>query len=73
MSTDLIKVLKELWPAEHLHLLGPRAALQVEGSAFRKISRIAPEKLRPGDGVKLLVESLGGSWGRPDRGEVSLL
>ena len=59
-----LKFLKELWPAEHIHLLGPRAALQVEGSAFQKISRIAPEKLRQGDGVKLLVESLGGSWGR---------
>ena len=59
-----LKFLKELWPEEHLHLLGPRAALQVEGSAFQKISRLAPEKLRQPDGIKVLVETLGGSWGR---------
>ena len=59
-----MKFLKELWPEEQLHLLGPRAALQVEGSAFQKISRLSPEKLRQPDGVKILVETLGGSWGR---------
>ena len=64
-----LKFLKELWPPEHIHLLGPRAALQVEGSAFQKISRISPEKLRQVDGVKILVESLGGSWGRTQQEE----
>ena len=59
-----MRFLKELWPEDQLHLLGPRAALQVEGSAFQKISRISPEKLRQADGVKILVETLGGSWGR---------
>eukprot|EP00439_Symbiodinium_sp_Y106_P021379 s9931_g2.t1 len=59
-----LEFLKELWPVEHLALLGPRAALQVEGAAFQKVSRIAPDKLKGNDGVKLLVESLGGSWGR---------
>ena len=59
-----MKFLKELWPEDQLHLLGPRAALQVEGSAFQKISRLSPEKLRQPDGVKILVETLGGSWGR---------
>ena len=59
-----LKFLKELWPAEHLQHLAPRAALMVEGAAFHKISRIAPDKLRSADGVKLLVESLGGSWGK---------
>ena len=34
-----LKFLKELWPAEHIHLLGPRAALQVEGSAFGSLPR----------------------------------
>ena len=62
--TKRMEFLKELWPAEHLALLGPRAALQVEGSAFQKVRRIAPDKLRGTDGVKLLVEALGGSWGR---------
>ena len=64
-----LKFLKELWPPEHIHLLGPRAALQVQGSAFQKISRISPEKLRQVDGVKILVESLGGSWGRTQQEE----
>ncbi|CAE7367547.1 GIP, partial [Symbiodinium pilosum] len=59
-----LQFLKELWPPEHLQHLAPRAALMVEGAAFHKISRIAPDKLRSADGVKLLVESLGGSWGK---------
>ena len=62
--TKRMEFLKELWPVEHLALLGPRAALQVEGSAFQKVRRIAPDKLRSNDGVKLLVEALGGAWGR---------
>ena len=59
-----LKFLKELWPAEHVQHLAPRAALMVEGAAFHKISRIAPDKLRSADGVQLLVETLGGSWGK---------
>ena len=62
--TRRLEFLRELWPAEHLGLLGPRAALQVEGTAFQRISRIEPEKLRSPEGIRLLVESLGGSWGR---------
>ena len=59
-----LKCLKELWPAEHVQHLAPRAALMVEGAAFHKISRIAPDKLRSADGAQLLVETLGGSWGK---------
>ena len=59
-----LRFLKELWPPEHLHHLAPRAALLVEGSAFQKVSRIAPEKLRSEDGIKLLAMTLGGSWGK---------
>ena len=59
-----LRFIKELWPAEYISYLGPRAALQVEGSAFQKVSRISPEKLKSEDGVKFLVESLGGAWGR---------
>ena len=62
--TQRLKFLKELWPTEHLQHLAPRAALLVEGAAFHKISRISPEKLRSADGVQLLVETLGGSWGK---------
>ena len=58
------RFLKELWPADQVQHLAPRAALMVEGAAFHKISRIAPDKLRSANGVKLLVESLGGSWGK---------
>ena len=59
-----LRFLKELWPPEFLQYLAPRAALLVEGSAFQKVSRISPEKLKGEDGIKLLVESLGGAWGR---------
>ena len=62
--TQRLKFLKELWPADSIQHLGPRAALQVEGSAFQKISRIAPEKLRSAEGVQLIVEALGGAWGK---------
>ncbi|CAE7315683.1 RE1 [Symbiodinium sp. CCMP2592] len=62
--TQRLKFLKELWPADSIQHLGPRAALQVEGSAFQKISRIAPDKLRSQEGVQLIVEALGGAWGK---------
>ena len=40
----------------------------VEGTAFRKIARLDPSKLRVNDqsGVALLVEAIGGSWGSTD-------
>ena len=59
-----LQFLKEMWPEEHLQLLGPRAALLVEGAAFQKVSGISPEKLKSPDGVNILAEQLGGSWGR---------
>ena len=62
--TQRLKFLRELWPAEHISHLGPRAALMIEGSAFHRISRISPEKLKSADGVQLIVEALGGSWGK---------
>jgi hypothetical protein len=60
-----MKFLASMWPAEHLSLLAPRAALLVEGTAFRKVARLDPEKLRVNDksGVALLVDAIGGSWG----------
>lgn len=47
-------------------LLAPRAALCCQGSAFQKVVRLAPEKLKTTDdtGVRLLVETLGGVWGK---------
>ena len=59
-----MQFLKSLWPSEFLQHLAPRAALMVEGSAFHKISRIKPENLKSDDGVQLLVEALGGAWGK---------
>ena len=60
-----LKFLASIWPPEHLDLLAPRAALQVEGSAFTAVSRLDGAKLRVKtlDGVSLLVETLGGQWG----------
>ncbi|CAJ1330317.1 unnamed protein product, partial [Effrenium voratum] len=42
--------------------------LLVEGSAFKKVSRLDTDKLKSTDtsGVKLLVTTLGGSWGKTD-------
>ena len=60
-----LKFLAALWPREHLEQLAPRAALLVEGSAFKKVSRLDPEKLRVKslNGIALLVDAIGGSWG----------
>ena len=46
--------------------LAPRAALLTEGSAFQKIVRLDPSKLRvnSSDGVRLIVQTLGGVWGK---------
>eukprot|EP00435_Cladocopium_sp_Y103_P018028 s3531_g4.t1 len=61
-----LEFLQALWPKEHLEHLGPRAALQVEGVGFQKISRLDPEKLRSSEGVAYLVGALGGQWGKLD-------
>ena len=64
--TRRLQFLAGLWPAEYLGQLAPRAALQCKGSAFQKVVRIPPEKLKTNDltGVKLLVQTLGGVWGK---------
>lgn len=62
--SNKLSFLKDIWPAEHIHHLGPRAALLVEGAAFQSVSRLKAEKLKDKDGVKHLVEALGGIWGR---------
>ena len=63
--TQKLRFLSGLWPTEHLELLAPRAALLVEGTAFRKVSRIDPAKLKVKDtsGIALLVAAIGGAWG----------
>ena len=59
-----LKFLAAMWPDEYLSQLAPRAALLVEGTAFRKVSRLDPSKLRVNDrsGAVLLVNTIGGSW-----------
>ena len=61
-----LEFLAGIWPADQLNQLAPRAALQCRGSAFQKVVRLSPEKLKvPSiEGVKLLVTTLGGVWGK---------
>ena len=63
-----LRFLAAMWPTDQLHQLAPRAALMVEGTAFRKVARLDPSKLRVNDqsGVALLVDAIGGSWGSTD-------
>ena len=60
-----VQFIAKIWPKEHLSLLAPRLALLCEGTAFKKVSLLDPEKLRVNDqtGVELIVSALGGSWG----------
>ena len=46
--------------------IAPRAVLLCEGTAFKKEPKISAEKLKTSDesGIKLLVATLGGSWGK---------
>ena len=46
--------------------VAPRVALQCEGSAFQRVARLDPKKLRVGnlEGVKAIVEGVGGIWGK---------
>lgn len=64
--TKRLEFIANLWPPEHLQHLAPRAAMLCEGSAFKRIMRIEPSKLKAQStaGVKALVEALGGIWGR---------
>ena len=61
-----LEFLAGLWPAEHLSLLAPRAAMLCEGSAFQRVMRVEAAKLKANslDGVKALVTALGGIWGK---------
>lgn len=66
--TKKMRFLAAMWPQEHLHLLAPRAAMMVEGSAFSLVSRLDGEKLKTNStaGVALLVKTIGGQWGATD-------
>ena len=64
--TRRLEFLASIWPKEHLAQLAPRACLLCEGTAFSKVVRIDPEKLKTPtvDGIKLVVKTLGGVWGQ---------
>ena len=64
--TRRLEFLAKVWPQEHLQQLAPRACLLCEGTAFQKVVRLSPEKLKVGtlEGIKLVVATLGGVWGR---------
>ena len=64
--TRKVEFLAQLWPPEQLHYLAPRIAMQCEGSAFQRVSRVDPKVLRSNstDGVQAIVEALGGIWGK---------
>ena len=61
-----LKFLAAMWPVEHLEQLALRAALLVEGSAFKKVARLDPSKLKVANqsGIALLVDAIGGLGGR---------
>ena len=61
-----LEFLANIWPVEHLAQLAPRACLLCEGSAFQKVVRLDPAKLKVQslDGIKLVVKTLGGIWGQ---------
>ena len=61
-----LEFLAGLWPADHISLLAPRAAMLCEGSAFQRVMRVEPSKLKANstEGVKALVTALGGIWGK---------
>ena len=64
--TKKVEFLASLWPEEHLHLLAPRIAMNCKGSAFQRVMRISPEKLKAQwlQGVKSVITALGGVWGK---------
>ena len=64
--TRRLEFLAGIWPAEHLPLLAPRACLLCEGSAFAKVVRLDPSKLKTPTtaGIQLVVATLGGVWGQ---------
>ena len=56
--------LHSIWPEEHISHLAPRAVLQCDSVAFKKVSQIAPGKLKPKDGCMAILDTLGMQWGR---------
>ena len=64
--TKRLEFIADLWPVEHLAHLAPRAAMLCEGGAFKRLMRLDAHKLKVNslDGIKLLITTLGGVWGK---------
>ena len=65
---EKLQFISQIWPVEFLDQLAPRAALLIEGTAFKKVSRISPEllKVKNTSGIALIVKALGGAWGQTE-------
>jgi len=65
-EAEINEYVKKLEFLASLWHLSSRAAVLCEGSAFKKVMRIAPEKLKVNsvDGAKLLVQTPGGICGK---------
>ena len=64
--TKRLEFIADLWPSDHLSHLAPRPAMLCEGSAFKRLTRLDAKKLKVNslEGIKLLVSTLGGVWGK---------
>lgn len=65
---EKLQFISQIWPVEFLDQLAPRAALLIEGAAFKKVSRISLEllKVKNASGIAPLVKALGGAWGQTE-------
>lgn len=56
--------LHSIWPEDSIGHLAPRAALQCDAVAFKKVSKIEPDRLKSKDGCEAILNALGMQWGR---------
>ena len=56
--------LHSIWPEDAIGHLAPRAALQCDAVAFKKGSKIEPDRLKSKDGCEAILNALGMQWGR---------
>lgn len=71
-----LSFIRDIWPAQSIQHLAPRAALLVNGAVFQKMARLDASKLKRKDGVKYLgqlagEEKLHREGDLPDRSETN--
>ena len=68
--TQKVELLSEIWPATKINELITRLILNTSGTAFQKL-QLNKSQLMTNDkkGVQLLVQLLGGQWGKSQFGE----